>query len=148
MGSIAGLAKVLQPLLTTVADAAAAESGCVQRVRRVTGANFVQTLVFGWLGRPAASLGQLARSGGRCGLAISPQGLAQRFTAAAADCLKRVLDAALAVLITAAAPAPAALLQRFNGSTSRTAPRSCCPIASRGSGRAAAGGWPRTPRRG
>ena len=115
MASIPQVARALQGLLTTTADRAAAASGFVKRVRKVTGATFVQALVLGWLGRPEASLGQLAQAAARCGLAISAQGLAQRFTAEAADCLKRVLDAALGVLVAAAAPAPTALLGRFNG---------------------------------
>jgi hypothetical protein len=109
------VAKALQGLLTTTADAAAAESGFVQRARKVTGANFVQALVFGWLGRPGASLGELAQAAATCGLAISAQGLAQRFTERAADCLGRVLGAALGVAVAASAPVPLALLARFNG---------------------------------
>jgi hypothetical protein len=109
------VAQALQPLVTTVADAAARESGFVRRVRKVTGAAFVQALVFGWLGRPDASLGELAQAAARCGLALSAQGLARRFTEAAADCLGRVLAAALGVLVEASAPVPTALLGRFNG---------------------------------
>jgi hypothetical protein len=115
MVSVPRLARALQPLLTTVADAAGRESGFIKRARKVTGANFVQALVFGWLGRPAASYGQLAQAGAACGLAISPQGLEQRFTEPAADCLRRVLEAAMGVLLTAGVAAPLPLLGRFNG---------------------------------
>jgi hypothetical protein len=109
------VARALQPLLTTTAEAAAAESGFVRRVRRVTGATFVQALVLGWLGRPDASLSELAQAAATCGLAISPQGLARRFTEAAADCLRRVLGAALGVLVAAEAAAAVPLLRRFAG---------------------------------
>jgi hypothetical protein len=109
------VAQALQGLLTTVADAAARESGFVRRARKVTGANFVQALVFGWLGRPDASLGQLAQGAARCGLGISAQGLAQRFTEAAADCLRRVLEAAMGVLVAAETAATVPLVRRFNG---------------------------------
>ena len=54
MTRMARLAQVLQWLLTTVADQAARETGCIRRVRQLTGAVFVQTLVFGWRGRPNA----------------------------------------------------------------------------------------------
>jgi hypothetical protein len=97
MVSIPDLAAPLQSLLTTTADAAAEASGLIRRRRKVTGATFVQHCVFGWLAHPDASLSQLARTAA-CGLAISPQGLDQRFTEAAAACLKRVLDAALPLL--------------------------------------------------
>jgi len=41
------LAKILQTLFTTEADTAAKESGMIQRRRKISGAGFVQTLVFG-----------------------------------------------------------------------------------------------------
>ena len=114
MLSIARLTRTVQPLLTTVADQAAAESGFVRRKRALTGATFVQALVLGWLGQPAASLSQLAHAAALCGVGISRQGLAQRFTPAAADCLKRVLDAALPQAL-AARPAAVPILRRFAG---------------------------------
>ena len=43
------LAEGLQTLFTTTADQAAKDSGMIQRRRTITGAGFVQTLVFGWL---------------------------------------------------------------------------------------------------
>ena len=52
MASIPQVARALQGLLTATADAAAAESGFVRRVRKVTGAAFVQALVLGWLMYP------------------------------------------------------------------------------------------------
>lgn len=114
MGSIADLAPTLQRLLTTVADAAAKASGMIQRQGKVTGARFVQTCAFGWLARPDASLSELAQTAATCGLAISPQGLDQRFTAEAAACLKAVLEAAMREVV-AAAPVALPVLGRFNG---------------------------------
>jgi|GEM_PF-4422023 len=52
--------------------------------------------------------------GAALGIAISPQGLAQRFTEPAADCLRRVLGAAMQRLL-AAAPVDLPLLRRFAG---------------------------------
>ena len=114
MSSVTCLATTLQPLLTTVADQAARESGFVRRVRRLTGATFVQTLVFGWLGRPDASYSALVQTGAACGLTITPQGLAQRFTPEAAACLQAVLEAAMRQVL-AAAPVPLPILRRFRG---------------------------------
>lgn len=114
MVSVVGVSGALQPILTTVADEAAKETGFIRRVRQVTGAVFVQTLVFGWLGQPAASYSQLTQMGAVCGLRISAQGLEQRFTAAAATCLRRVLEAAMGQVL-AAAPVALPLLRRFNG---------------------------------
>ena len=114
MLTLARLAATLQPLLTSVADAAARESGMVRRRGKVTGATFVQTLTFGWLAHPAASLSQLTQVAAACGLAISPQGLDDRFTEAAARCLKAVLAAAMRRVL-AADPVALPVLRRFNG---------------------------------
>ena len=114
MLSVAQLAGTLQPLLTSVAEAAAEASGMIKRQGKVTGANFVQTCVFGWLGRPAASRSELAQAAATCGLAISPQGLEQRFTAEATACLKAVLEAAMRAAV-AASPVALPILGRFNG---------------------------------
>lgn len=114
MVSVADLAATLQPLLTTVADQAAHESGFIQRVRTLTGASFVQTLVFGWLGDPDASLAALTQTAVACDAPLSRQGLDQRFTPAAADCLRRVLEAALRTLVAADAVA-LPILARFAG---------------------------------
>jgi hypothetical protein len=114
MVSIAELAPTLQGLLTTVADRAARASRMVRRQGKVTGAAFVQALVFGWLARPDASRSELAQAAATCGLAISAQGLEQRFSAEAAACLKLVLEAAMRAVV-AAAPVALPLLGRFNG---------------------------------
>lgn len=115
MLSITDLAPTLQRLLTTVADAAATTSRLVRRRGgKVTGAKLVQTVVFGWLSRPAASRSELAQTAATCGLDITPQGLDGRFTPAAAACLKTVLEAAMREL-PAAAPVALPILRRFQG---------------------------------
>ena len=114
MVSIAAVAAAVQPLLTEVADRAGRESGFVRRRRTLTGSRFVQTVVCGWLAKPDASLSELAQTGAAVGIRISPQGLAQRCTAEAADCLRRVLGTAMTRLL-AAAPVAVPLLRRFPG---------------------------------
>jgi hypothetical protein len=114
MVSVTDLAVTLQPLFTSVADQAARESGFIQRVRTLTGASFVQTLVFGWLGDPDASLSDLTHTAAACTTPLSRQALAQRFTPQAADCLHRVLAAALHTLIVAD-PVTLPILARFCG---------------------------------
>lgn len=132
MVSVADLAATVQPLFTTVADQAARDSGFIRRVRTLTGAAFVQTLVFGWLGNPAASLSALTQTAAACDAPLSRQGLDQRFTPAAADCLRRVLEAALVALVAADAVA-LPLLLRFCGvylwdSTTITLPDLLAPL--------------------
>lgn len=114
MVSVADLATTLQPLFTTVADQAAHDSGFIRRVRTLTGAAFVQTLVFGWLADPASSLSGLTQSAAACDAPLSRQGLAQRFTPQAADCLRRVLATAMATIVAADAVA-LPILARFCG---------------------------------
>jgi Transposase DDE domain len=114
MVSVADLAATLQPLFTTVADQAARDTGFIRRTRILTGASFVQSLVFGWLSNPDASLSELAHTAAACDAPLSRQGFDQRFTAAAAACLRRVLEAALVALVAADAVAVPILL-RFRG---------------------------------
>jgi len=108
------LADALQTVLTDDANEAARETGFVRRQRQLTGAVFVQTLVFGWLANPDAALEELADVAALLGANVSPQAIDQRLTPAAADCLAAVLDAAVGCLL-AARPAAVPLLQRFNG---------------------------------
>lgn len=89
-------------------------SGFVRRQSKLSAALFVQTVVFGWLGQPAAGLGQLSRVAGVLGVRISPQGLEQRFTASAARLLQQVLTDGVRQVI-ASEPTAVPLLHRFNG---------------------------------
>lgn len=114
MAMIPEIADAVWDVLTDVADACAQEAGWVRRRSKLTGARFVQTLVLGWLQAPAASLSLLAATAGRLGVRISPQGLDQRFTPAAADCLADVLDEAVTAVVTAD-PVAIPVLARFNG---------------------------------
>jgi Transposase DDE domain len=102
------LADSLQTLFTTTADQAAKDSGMIQRQRTITGAGFVQTLVFGWLDDPKATLDDLGDE-----LGVSKQGLDQRLDARAADCLWRVVTTATQQLV-AASPETIPLLRRFS----------------------------------
>jgi Transposase DDE domain len=102
------LADTLQTLFTTAADQAAKDSGMIRRRRTITGAGFVQTLVFGWLDDPEATIDDLGDE-----LGVSKQGLDQRLDARAADCLWRVVTAATQQLF-AASPETIPLLRRFS----------------------------------
>lgn len=116
MGTIPQVAAALQWVLTAVADEAARATGFVVRQRQVTGARFVQALVFGWLANAQATLNDLTQTAGLVGLSISPQGLEQRFTASAAACVRQVLEAAISTVIDHQGRVPA-LLERFTAVT-------------------------------
>ena len=113
MTTVPQLAQTLQTVFTTTADGAARATGFVQRRSKLSGAAFVQALVFGWLANPHASLAALAQAAAVAGVAISPQGLDQRCGAAAAAFLEAVLAAAVQAVI-AAEPVAIPLLQRFS----------------------------------
>lgn len=114
MWTVTQVSTTLQHLVTTTANQIARETGFVQRTSKLTGAAFVQTLLFGWLNNPQATLQQLAQMAGSVGVSISPQGLDQRFTQTAAGFLQRLLEAAVTHVVTAQ-PVTIPLIQRFAG---------------------------------
>lgn len=114
MSSIRSVATQMRAVLTTVANEAGRESGCVRRQRCFDGARLVQTLVFGWYHNPDASLSELVGVAANRGVVVSAQGLAQRFTAELATCLARVLDA-ITEQVVVTQPAIIPLLERFRG---------------------------------
>lgn len=114
MATIPDLASAMQTVLGSIADAAARETGFVQRTSKLTGAKFVQTLVWGWLANGDSTLEELSQMAISTGVQISPQGLDARFTPQAAACLAQVLAAAVQQLIRAEGGTPT-LLDRFTG---------------------------------
>lgn len=114
MWTIAHVSTTLQTLLTTTANTLARETGFVQRASKLTGAAFVQALLFGWLNNPQATLQQLAQMAGTVGVSISPQGLEQRFTPTAAQFVQRVFEAALSSVV-ASDSVVVPLVHRFAG---------------------------------
>jgi Transposase DDE domain len=110
--TIPQVARAMREVLTTTADATAKATQFVRRTSPLGGATFSQTLVFGFLGNPQASLEELAQTAATLGVPITPQALDQRFTPAAAACLAQVLRAAITRIITAD-PVAIPLLERF-----------------------------------
>lgn len=108
------MVEALQTVLGEKADEAARSSGFQQRRSKLSGHAFVASLVFGWLANPQATLEELARTAALFDVAISAQGLDQRFGAAGAACLEQTLRAALEPLL-ASSPVAMPLLQRFAG---------------------------------
>lgn len=113
MDSIRQVAQEMQSVLSTEADQIAQATGFVQRQSKLGGAEFAQTLTFGWLSNPQATLEELTQTAASLGVVITPQGLEQRFTPAAAACLQGVLAAATRRMVGARQPAVLPLLQRF-----------------------------------
>lgn len=114
MSSIPYVCAALHTVLTSVANSAARTSGFIRRQRQLTGASFVQALVFGALAKPATSVEHFAQAAAAAGTPITPQGFHQRFTPQAAACLRQVLGAAAQQMV-AADPVALPLLRRFSG---------------------------------
>ena len=114
MTTIAQVVTTMQTVLGSVADAAARETGLVQRASKLTGAKFVQTLVWGWLAKGDSTLEELSQTAISLGVAITPQGVDARFSPQAAACLAQVLAAAVQELLDAD-EGESTLLSRFTG---------------------------------
>lgn len=99
----------LTELFTTVAETVVAETGFVKRVRTLTGAGFVRTLVFGWLGDPRATLEDFAEQ-----LGVTPPAIQDRFTDRCVALMRALLEKA-AVYVVAAEAAGTDGIDRFCG---------------------------------
>lgn len=114
MPIIPQLSQTMQTLLTTTTETIAGTLAYVKRPDRAkfTPSTLVQTLVYGWLSHPTATVEQLAQMADRVGVDVSPQAVDRRFTAATADLLRTVLSASMQQVV-AADPVAIPLLQRF-----------------------------------
>ncbi|MCL5951375.1 MAG: IS4 family transposase [Chloroflexi bacterium] len=114
MSTLPYLPPALQAVLEKVPNRWARRTGFVKRQSKLTGAAFVQTLTFGWLANPDATLENLAQTAASVGVAISAQGLDQRFTEPGAHLLEGCLREALRHVLVSE-PAVLPLLARFTG---------------------------------
>lgn len=114
MTTIPQLTSSLQDLLGPTADAQAKKTGFVQRQSKLSGSRFAQTLVFGWLDNPDATLEELAQMATALGVSISAQGLDQRFSQSAAAFMQALLEQAVQNVVTSD-PVAIPLLRRFAG---------------------------------
>jgi hypothetical protein len=114
MTTIPQICTTMQTLLTTTTETVAATLHCVKRPDRAkfTPSTLVQTLVFGWLAQPDATVEQLAQMAARVGVEVSAQAIDQRFTTTTAALLHQVLTASLQHVL-AADPVAIPILQRF-----------------------------------
>src|ERR687885_1300452 len=106
------VADALQDIFGSVAQSLARETKFVQRESKLGGAHFAQTLVFTYLANPDATLEELCQTAAALGVDITPAGLTQRFTEAAATFLQEVLAAAVTRTL-AADPLAIPLLELF-----------------------------------
>jgi hypothetical protein len=114
MTTIPQVGQSMQVILQETAHQMGRTSGCVQRQSKFGGAELAQTLVFGWLANPQASLEELAQTAGALGITISAQGLDQRLGKRAAGCLQQVLRQAAQQLVQAE-KVPLSVWEHFTG---------------------------------
>ena len=105
MSSVSQLAEVLEHILNEEASQLAREIGFIQRERAFSGADWAQTLIFGWLEEPEISLDGLTQVAARREVKISASGLNQRFSESGAAFLQRLLQRLTQVRLQAEAGA-------------------------------------------
>jgi hypothetical protein len=113
MSSVSQIAQSLQETLEEQADLLAKETGFIQRVRTFSGADFAQTLIFGWLQEPEVTLEGLSQIMQRRQVSISGPGLCQRFSPESARFMQRIFEEVTQHRMQAE-PVPIALLGRFS----------------------------------
>ena len=90
--SVSQQAEALKRILEEEAVWLARETGVIERERAISGADFAQALILGWLQRPDERVEGLVQLLERREVSISASGLSQRFTQAAATFLQQMLQ--------------------------------------------------------
>lgn len=116
MDNIPHLASQMQHVLNTLPNQQAVSSGYCQRpAKKLAAAIFVQTLVFGFLATPRATLTDLCAKASQLGVSISEAGLHLRFVSAAAKQLLLMVCQAARCAMVHTDPSCLDILARFNG---------------------------------
>ncbi len=114
MSSVPQVAESMKRIMEERAKELAWETGCIQRERKFSGADLLQTLVFGGPQHPDASLEQLASTAEVRAVSVSDTAIHKRFTPQCAAFLHAVLEEMSNVVVQAAHEVPIALLRRFS----------------------------------
>ncbi len=114
MANVSQIEQSLKQVLEERANVLARETGCIKRQRKWSGADLIQTLVFGWLTHPDASLETLASTAAIREVYVSDTAVHKRFTESCARFLHAVLEEVVSVLVHAEQPVPLELLHRFS----------------------------------
>ena len=142
--TIPQVARTMREILTTTADEAGRATRFVQRTSPLGGATFSQTLVFGFLGNPQASLEELTQTAATLGVGSAGKRLI--------NALRRRLRPACNKCCTRRSPAwswptplPSPYWHVLRRSLCKIVPRSSCPMPWRRCGTAAAAARPNAP---
>ncbi len=113
MASVSQVARSLKRILEERANVLARETGCIERQRKFSGADLLQTLAFGWLSHPDASLEMLTEVTATREVQVRDTAVHKRFTQSCAQFLHAVLEEMTSVVVTADLEVPVELLRRF-----------------------------------
>ncbi len=113
MNTITHFAETVQRIVGEEAEQLAREVGFIRRKRVISGADFVQTLILGWLQEPEITQDGQTQVLQRREVSITASGLSQRFTPEAATLLQRVLERLSAEQMQVE-PVEIALLKQFS----------------------------------
>jgi len=113
MTSVAQVERTLKHILEERANVLARETGCIERQRKFSGADLLQTLVFGWLSHPDASLETLTSMAATREVYVTDTALDHRFTKECAQFLHAILQEMTSVVIEADRDVPLDVLCRF-----------------------------------
>jgi Transposase DDE domain len=116
MGIVTRVGSALQRLFGDFAQAAADDSGVIQRTRKFTPLSLAQTFVLGFLQNPNASDEKLAQMAAQCGADVTPQAVEQRQTSKLVAFLETLFRQATQ-LIVGSDKALAPILERFTNVT-------------------------------
>jgi hypothetical protein len=114
MTSVSQVEETLKTVMEERACVLARQTGCIQRERAFNGADLLQTLVFGWLSHPEASLETLASTAAIRDVYVSDTAVHKRFNESCARFLHTVLEEMVGVLVHTEQPVPLELLHRFS----------------------------------
>jgi len=114
MQIVSQIAEGMQTVLTMIANVLGRELGFIPRERKLNGSGYVQTLVFGWLGNPDATLEELCQTAACLGIEITPQSMDDRFSQKSSELMLKVLESGVEKVIISD-PVSIPLLKRFNG---------------------------------
>lgn len=106
MANVALVEQSLKHILQDRANVLARETGCIERQRKFSGADLLQTLVFGWLSHPEASLETLASVATLGEVEVTDTAVHKRFTQACAHFLQAILGEITGVVVEADRQAP------------------------------------------
>ena len=113
MANVSQIEQSLKQALEERANILARETGYIERQRKFSGADLLQTLVFGWLSHPDATLEALTSTAAIREVYVSDTAVHKRFTKSCAQFLHAILEEMTTVIIEADREVPLELVRRF-----------------------------------